>query len=157
MFPITRHDPKTRSWMRNVNPSSLLYTWTPKSRSINERYMYNVYSFASKHTWKLVILLRPPFTLEDWGFEEKSLVDGEPLLDAHSFKATFQLSFHITFFRSITMLYGIDNISQTVPIKFSVGNIWEYYVECCESHRTLLWIWRMSCNLRARLFHNFSL
>jgi hypothetical protein len=56
------------------------------------------------------------------------------------------LSLLITLFRSKTICYGTDNISQNISWYFptsnlNVENVKEYFVECCPSHITLLWIW----------------
>ena len=52
----------------------------------------------------------------------------------------------ITLFKSIITLRGTDNILHNIPhIQYECGNIQEYFVECCKSHKTLSWIWIMLC------------
>ena len=39
----------------------------------------------------------------------------------------------------------INNVCNNLFFSLNVGNIWEYFVKYCQSHRTLLWIWMMLC------------
>ena len=70
-----------------------------------------------------------------------------PLLEVsfycHSWWCNSSLQPCITLFRFITMFCGTDNISRNILHIQSESA--EYFVEYCQSHVTLLWIWIMLC------------
>ena len=56
---------------------------------------------------------------------------------------------YITLFRFLTMFYGTDNIPHNILHIFYIQYEYrEYFVEYCQSHRPLLWIWIMLCSPR---------
>ena len=59
------------------------------------------------------------------------------------FKRCFPFFNSIRLFKYITMFCWTDNISQNIfHIQYECE---EYYVEYCQSNKTLLWIWIMLC------------
>ena len=62
----------------------------------------------------------------------------------HLVENASSLGTKITLFISIIVLRGTDNISHNIPcnfhIQFECENTRKHFVECCQSHITLLWI-----------------